>query len=54
MGAGRTFVWRVRGGSMVEEQMREGDRVVVEGREDAHNGEAVVALIEGDEVTLKP
>jgi repressor LexA len=50
-----TFVLRVRGDSMVDEQIRDGDLVVVERREggEARNGETVVALVGGSEVTLK-
>lgn len=49
----RCFVLRVRGSSMVEEQIRDGDYVVVESRPDAADGETVVALVRGSEVTLK-
>jgi repressor LexA len=52
-GRGRTFVLRVQGESMIEEQIRDGDLVVVEEREAARDGETVVALIDGSEVTLK-
>ena len=38
---------------MIEEQIRDGDYVVVESRSEARNGETVVALIRGEEVTLK-
>ena len=50
---GETFVLRVRGNSMIEEQIRDGDYVIVEKRSRARNGETVVALIEGGEATLK-
>ena len=50
---GRSFALRVRGDSMIEEQIRDGDYVVVESRSEARNGETVVALIRGEEVTLK-
>ncbi len=49
----RSFVLRVRGDSMIEEHIRDGDYVVVESRSEAHNGETVVALIRGCEATLK-
>lgn len=52
-GRARTFVLRVQGESMIEEQIRDGDLVVVEERETALDGETVVALIDGSEVTLK-
>ena len=44
---------RVRGNSMSEEQIRDGDVVIVEDRTTADNGEMVIALLEGDNVTLK-
>ncbi len=50
---GETFVLRVRGDSMIEDQIRDGDFVVVESRSDARNGETVVALLRGAEATLK-
>jgi repressor LexA len=50
---GRSFALRVRGNSMIEEQIRDGDTVIVESRSEARNGETVVALIRGEEATLK-
>src|SRR5262245_61978424 len=50
---GESFVLRVRGDSMIEEQIRDGDYVVVESRPDARDGETVVALLRGEEATLK-
>ena len=50
---GETFVLRVRGDSMIDEQIRDGDLVVVESRSEARNGETVVALVRGAEATLK-
>jgi len=44
--AGETFVLRVRGDSMIDEQIRDGDYVIVEKRNRARNGETVVALLE--------
>ena len=38
---------------MIEEQIRDGDYVVVESRSQARNGETVVALVRGQETTLK-
>jgi repressor LexA len=49
----RTFVLKVQGDSMINEQIRDGDFVVVERRANAHNGETVVALIDRSEATLK-
>ncbi|MDE0884236.1 MAG: transcriptional repressor LexA [Myxococcota bacterium] len=48
-----TFALRVRGDSMIEDQICDGDVVVVESRSEARNGETVVALVGGDEATLK-
>jgi repressor LexA len=50
---GETFALRVRGDSMIEDQICDGDLVIVERREEARNGETVVALVGGDEATLK-
>jgi repressor LexA len=52
-GRGECFVLRVRGDSMIDEQIRDGDYVVVEARPEARDGETVVALIRGEEATLK-
>ena len=49
----RAYVLRVQGDSMREEQIRDGDYVVVEDRPVPENGETVVALLHGEEVTLK-
>jgi repressor LexA len=48
-----SYVLRVRGDSMIDEQIRDGDFVVVEDRKTAENGEMVIALLGGSEVTLK-
>ncbi|MFN2370260.1 MAG: transcriptional repressor LexA [Candidatus Krumholzibacteriia bacterium] len=53
LGKGRTYALRVRGDSMIDEQIRDGDTVVVEARETARNGETVIALVDGESVTLK-
>ena len=50
---GRNYVLRVRGNSMIEEHIQDGDYVVIEQREDAANGEMVIALIDGENATLK-
>ena len=42
-----TYVLRVRGDSMIDEQIRDGDFVVVEDRKTADNGEMVIALLRG-------
>ncbi|HPF71005.1 MAG TPA: transcriptional repressor LexA [Candidatus Krumholzibacteria bacterium] len=53
LGRGRTYALRVKGNSMIEEQIRDGDTVIVESRETARNGETVIALVDGESVTLK-
>src|ERR1700732_885338 len=45
-----TFCLRVKGDSMIEDGIRDGDYIIVEGRDNADNGETVVALI-GNEAT---
>ena len=47
------YVLKVQGDSMIEDQIRDGDFVVVESRPEARDGETVVALLRGEEVTLK-
>lgn len=53
LGKGSHFVLRVSGNSMIDEQIRDGDLVIVLKSSEAHNGDTVVALIEENEVTLK-
>ncbi len=53
VGTRDTYVLRVRGNSMIDEQIRDGDLVVVEDRQTAQDGEMVIALLEGADVTLK-
>ncbi len=53
VGTRDTYALRVRGDSMIDEQIRDGDLVVVEDRQTAHNGEMVIALLEGADATLK-
>jgi repressor LexA len=52
-GKKRVFVLQVRGESMIEEQIRDGDYVVVEEAENATNGQIVVALLDNGMATLK-
>ena len=47
------YVLQVKGDSMLEDGILDGDWVVVERREHARNGEIVVALVDGEEATLK-
>jgi repressor LexA len=48
-----TYVLQVKGDSMIEEQIRDGDYVIVESRKTARDGEMVIALVEGERATLK-
>ncbi|MCH8157126.1 MAG: repressor LexA [Nitrospinae bacterium] len=47
------FVLRVKGDSMIEDHIKDGDYVIVERRDSANNGETVVALLDNDRATLK-
>ncbi len=47
------FVLRVKGNSMIEDHIQDGDYVIIERRNVAENGETVVALIDNDQATLK-
>ena len=49
---GRTFALRVRGDSMIDAHILDGDIVILEDRKDVHNGDIVAGLIDG-ETTLK-
>src|SRR5512141_1539349 len=48
-----TYVLKVKGDSMIDEQIRDGDFVIVEDRRTAENGEMVIAMLNGSDVTLK-
>ena len=48
-----TYALRVRGHSMIDDNIEDGDIIVVEKRESAENGQTVVAMINGEQVTLK-
>jgi len=48
-----TFVLKVEGDSMIDEQIRDGDYVIMEQSATAEDGQIVVALIGGEEATLK-
>ena len=52
LGKGDHFVLRVRGDSMIDDGIRDGDYVIVSRRSQAQNGQTVVALVRG-EATLK-
>ncbi len=52
-GRGPHYVLRVQGESMIDEHIADGDYVLVDAREEAGNGETVVALVDEENVTLK-
>jgi len=47
------YVLRVEGNSMIEEQIRDGDYIVVQAQSTAEDGQMVVALVEGEAATVK-
>ncbi len=47
------YVLRVRGDSMIDEQIRDGDFVIVQSRDTAYDGEMVIALVDGENATMK-
>ena len=47
------FCLRVKGDSMIEDQIADGDYIVVRKQETCRDGEIVVALVDGNEATLK-
>lgn len=49
----RIYMLRVKGKSMIEDHIDDGDLVVVERRETANDGDIVVAILEDEEATLK-
>ncbi len=52
-GKKRTYVLQVRGQSMIEDHINDGDYVVIEQTETANDGEIVVALLDNGMATLK-
>ena len=53
IGRGRMFALRVRGDSMIEENIQDGDIIFVSSQPTAENGQVVVALIDGNYATVK-
>jgi repressor LexA len=50
---GRMFALRVRGDSMIDEQIRDQDFIILQSQQTAENGQTVVALIDGSDATVK-
>ena len=48
-----TYALKVQGHSMIDDNIQDGDIIIVEKRESAENGQSVVALINNEQVTLK-
>jgi repressor LexA len=53
IGRGRLFALRVRGDSMIGENIQDNDIIIVASQETAESGQLVVALIDGNSATLK-
>ena len=53
MREGRMFALRVRGDSMIDEQIRNHDLIILQSQQTAENGQTVVALIDGIDATVK-
>lgn len=53
MREGRMFALRVRGDSMIDEQIRDHDLIILQSQQTAENGQTVVALIDGSDATVK-
>src|SRR5712692_10601693 len=50
---GRSYVLKVRGSSMIDEHIKDGDYVVVHERPQADSGQTVIALVHGEGATVK-
>jgi len=53
IGRGRMFALRVRGDSMIDENIQDNDIIIVSSQQTAENGQMVVALIDGNYTTVK-
>ncbi|MCI5059738.1 MAG: transcriptional repressor LexA [Alphaproteobacteria bacterium] len=53
MGSGEHYALEVDGDSMIKAGIHDGDTVIIKKTEQARDGEIVVALVDGEEVTLK-
>ncbi len=49
----KAFALQVKGASMIDENISDGDYIIVEQTETANNGDVVVALVDGENATLK-
>ena len=53
LGLGEHYALEVRGDSMIEAGIQENDTVIIRKQDTAETGDIVVALIDGEEATLK-
>ncbi len=53
LGSGEHYALEVRGDSMIEAGILDGDTVIIRRTDTAHNGDIVVALVDDEEATLK-
>jgi repressor LexA len=53
LGAGEHFILEIQGDSMINAGILDGDQVIIKRTDSAHSGEIVVALVKGEEATLK-
>ena len=53
LGAGEHYLLEIEGDSMIEAGILDGDLVVIRSTDHANSGEIVVALVEGEQATLK-
>ena len=53
LGAGEHYLLEIEGDSMIEAGILNGDLVIIKSADTANSGEIVVALVEGEEATLK-
>lgn len=53
VGTGPVFMLRVRGESMIDAGILDGDLVVVRRQSDANDGDIVAAIVDGEEATVK-
>ena len=53
LGAGEHYLLEIEGDSMIEAGILDGDMVIIKSVDTANSGEIVVALVEGEEATLK-
>ena len=53
LGRGRTFALRVRGDSMIEDNIQDGDIIIVASQQTAENGQTVIALLDGNATVKK-